>query len=72
MPKKFTYPFFNKVLLTTYLLKVRESQNEFMISSIFQITKAKIWRISALKVDLKFDQKLVLITLSDHPISRDI
>ena len=31
-------------------LKVRWSQNEFVKSSIFQITNSKIWRISALKV----------------------
>ena len=31
------------------LLKVRLCQNEFMKSSIFQISNSKIWRISALK-----------------------
>ena len=37
-----------------------------MKSSIFQISNSKIWRISALKVYLKFYQQLVLITLSTH------
>ena len=48
-------------------IKVRLSQNEFMKSSmIFQITNENIVRISALKVYLKFNKKLVLITLSTH------
>ena len=37
-----------------------------MKSYIFQITNSKIWRISALKVYLKLNHKVVLITLSTH------
>ena len=37
-----------------------------MKSSIFKITNSKIWRISPLKVYLKLNQKVVLITLSTH------
>ena len=37
-----------------------------MKSSIFQISNSKIWRISALKVYLKLNQKEVLINLSTH------
>ena len=39
------------------LLKVRLCQNEFMKSSIFQISNSKIRSISALKVYLKLNQK---------------
>ena len=38
----------------TLLLKIRQSQNEFMKTSIFQITTSNIRRISALKVYLRF------------------
>ena len=37
-----------------------------MKSSIFQITNSKIWTISALKVFLKLNQTVVLITFSTH------
>ena len=32
-----------------HVLKVSESQNDFLVSSVFQKTKAKIWWISALE-----------------------
>ena len=47
-------------------LKVRQIQNEFMKSSILQISNSKTWRISALKVYLKLNQKVVRITLSTY------
>ena len=49
-----------------YSLKVWQIQNEFMKTSIFQISNSKILRISVLKVYLKLNQKLVRITLSTY------
>ena len=51
---------------TTSLAKGQIKSEWIKKSSIFQISKSKLWEITALKVYLKLNQKVIRITLSTY------